>query len=183
MNIRIENTPLEQVKADTLLISVFEGRKETRFGASDLTEAGEIAGKAGEITLLHHVPGVTARRVLLLGGGKADKFTPAQQRKSVATAVRYLKPKSVKSIAFAADPQFAGADYVSAAVEGAILGDYEPDRLKTGNDKHPVEWFAVIGSSGDLKAAVERGRVLAEAQNFTRALANEPANLLTPLKM
>jgi leucyl aminopeptidase len=35
----------------------------------------------------------------------------------------------------------------------------------------------VLGAS---QAAVDRGRILAEAQNFTRNLANEPANLLTP---
>jgi len=34
-----------------------------------------------------------------------------------------------------------------------------------------------------LEAAVERGRILAESQNFSRAMVNEPANLLTPLAM
>src|SRR6202043_2904312 len=39
-----------------------------------------------------------------------------------------------------------------------------------------VTSFAVLGGS---QAAVDRGRILAEAQNFTRDLANEPANILT----
>jgi leucyl aminopeptidase len=183
MNIHVEKAPLEQVNTEALLISVFEGRKETRFGASDLSETGEIAGKPMEITLLHHVPGISARRVLLMGAGKAEKFAPGDLRKMVAAAVRVLKPKSVKKIAFALDPEFAGSDYASAAVEGAILGDYEPDRLKTGNDKHPVESFTVVGTAPGLDDAARRGRTLAEAQNFARELANEPANLLTPLKM
>src|SRR6185369_16426462 len=33
------------------------------------------------------------------------------------------------------------------------------------------------------RAAVDRGVILAESQNFTRELVNEPANLLTPLVM
>ena len=37
--------------------------------------------------------------------------------------------------------------------------------------------------TAELAAAAERGRILAEAQNFTRDLVNEPANLLTPLLM
>ncbi len=41
----------------------------------------------------------------------------------------------------------------------------------------------VSGDTPDLDEAVERGRILAEAQNFTRDLVNEPANLLTPLGM
>ena len=59
------------------------------------------------------------------------------------------------------------------------MGDYEPDRYK-GGEKKSLESVAIVG--GD-EAAVKRGRILAEAQNFARALANEPANLLTPLKM
>jgi len=185
MNITLERKPLEQVEADALIVSVFEGRKETRFGAADLSDAGEVAGKALETTLLHHVPGVAARRVLLAGAGKPEKFTAAEQRKVAATAVRFLKPKSVKKIAFVLDPEHAGGDYASAAVEGALLGDYEPDRLKTGDDKKSVEAFTVVaaGADVDLEEAVRRGRILAEAQNFARDLANEPANLLTPSKM
>jgi leucyl aminopeptidase len=36
-------------------------------------------------------------------------------------------------------------------------------------------------SSPDLRAAVDRGKIVAEAQNFSRELKNEPANRLTPL--
>ena len=35
----------------------------------------------------------------------------------------------------------------------------------------------------DLDEAFERGRILGESQNFARELANEPANILTPLIM
>ncbi len=183
MNITSETTPIEGVKTDALIVSVFEARKETRFGAADLSDSGEIAGKPLEITLLHHVPGVAARRVLLIGAGKSEKFTAGELRKMVAAAVRHLKAKSVKKIAFALDPEFPGPDFASAAVEGAILGDYEPDRLKTCDDKKSVDSFTVVGASAGLKEAVSRGRILAEAQNFSRELANEPANLLTPSKM
>ena len=43
--------------------------------------------------------------------------------------------------------------------------------------------MAVDGGRARRPAAAERGRILAEAQNFTRDLVNEPANLLTPLQM
>jgi len=81
------------------------------------------------------------------------------------------------------EPAQASAANVSAVVEGAILAVFEPDRYKTDDDKKSVESFtiAVEGGAPDLAAAAERGRILAEAQNFTRDLVNEPANLLTPL--
>jgi leucyl aminopeptidase len=106
-------------------------------------------------------------------------------RKLVAASVRFLKKKKVLSAAVLLEGIRTGAEFASAAVEGAILGDFEPDRHKTGNDKTALASFTVVCPNGtaDLDAAVLRGQVLAESQNFTRALANEPANLLTPLKM
>jgi len=122
-----------------LIVPVFEGAKEMRFGAADLVDSGEIAGKSLELTLLHHVPGVAATRVLLAGAGKPEKFTAAELRKLVAAAVRLLRGKSVKKVAFEPDPDHSGTDYVSAAVEGAILGNYEPDRLKTADPKKSLD--------------------------------------------
>ena len=187
MQIKIELVPLDHLEADALIVPVFEGKKEERFGAGDLFDAGEVSGKSLELTLLHHPPGVAAKRVLLVGAGKSEKFQPAELRKVVGAAVRLLKSKSVKRIAFGIDPDYATADYVSAAVEGALLGDYETDRYKTGNDKKSIDEFLVgaWGGAGadEGTAGVSRGRILGEAQNFTRSLVNEPGNLLTPAKM
>jgi leucyl aminopeptidase len=185
MRITIERQPLEQIETGALIVLVFEGRKETRFGAGDLMDAGEVAGKSLELTLLHRPPGVAAARVLLAGAGKPEKFDAAELRKVAGAAVRHLKSKSVKSIAFVLDPEHAGGEYAAAAVEGAILGEFEPDRYKTDDDKKSVDAFAVVapGGAAELDAAVARGRILAEAQNFTRGLVNEPANLLTPSKV
>jgi leucyl aminopeptidase len=182
MQITIERKPAEQVQADALIVPVFEGKKEERFGAADLFDSGEVTGKAQELTLLHHVPGVTATRVLLAGVGKPEKFDSAELRRTVGAAVRHLKSKSVKQIAFAVDSAWSGPDHVAAAVEGAVLGEYEPDRYKTADDKKSVAGFAVVGT-GDFENDVARGRIIAEAQNFARDLVNEPANRLPPSKM
>ncbi len=94
--------------------------------------------------------------------------------------MRSLKSKGIHSIALALDEKFRSDDFTAAAVEGAILADLENDRYKTDPKKNEkrVDSFAVVGGS---QAAVDRGRILAEAQNFSRELANEPANVLTPL--
>jgi leucyl aminopeptidase len=185
MQITTEFRPLYEIEADAVIVPVFEGVREERFGAAELTDAGEVTGKPLELTLIHHPAGVLASRVLLVGAGKADKFDAAQLRRIAGAAVRHLMAKSLKKIALALTPTQASGENVSAAVEGAILGEFEPDRYKTGDDKKSVERFAVVveGGAPDLAAAADRGRILAEAQNFTRGLANEPANKLTPLRM
>src|SRR6202034_2316936 len=83
------------------------------------------------------------------------------------------------SITLVLDEASCSDDFAAAAVEGAVLADVENDRYKTDPKKNEkrVDSFSVLGGS---QAAVDRGRILAEAQNFSRDLANEPANVLTP---
>jgi leucyl aminopeptidase len=186
MQISLERKALEQVEAGALVVPVFEDAKEERFGARALADAGEAAGKPLEMTLLHNVSGVSARRVLLAGAGKVAKFDAAELRKLAGAAVRFLKPKGVKAIALALEGPRAGAPFAAAAVEGAILGDFEPDRYKTKEeDKKSVDSFVLVAPNGaaELDAAIARGRLVAEAQNYARALVNEPANLLGPSKV
>ncbi len=186
MQISLERKALDQVEADALIVPVFEDAEEKRFGARELAEAGETAGKPLEMTLLHNIAGVAAKRVLLAGAGKTAKFDPAEMRKLAGAAVRFLKSRGVKSAALALEGPRATAAFAAAAVEGAILGDFEPDRYKTKEeDKKSVNSFAVAApdAAAELDAAVDRGRLVAEAQNYTRSLVNEPANRLGPSKV
>ncbi len=171
---------MEQVPADAMIVPVFEGTQESRFGAGELVKSGEIAGKSLELTLVHHPQGVAASRVLFTGGGKPDKFTAAEQRRMTAAAVRLLKGKSIKRVAMVLDPSFAGPEFAQAAVEGALLGDFDPDTYKT-DEKKSIDSFAIVtDASPAMEQAIRSGTIIGEAQNFTRSLVNEPANRLTP---
>jgi leucyl aminopeptidase len=185
MQITVERKSLDQVEADALIVLVFEGRTEGRFGAANLVASGEITGKALEFTLLHHVPGIAAKRVLFAGAGKADKFDPGVLRKVAGAAVRYLKAKSVKKVALVLDGEHRSPEFSGAGVEGAILGNFEPNRYQTSNEKKALDAFSIVpeDASAVIDQGVERGRIIAEAQNFARAMVNEPANRLTPLGM
>jgi len=184
MKISATSSPLNEVQADALIVPVFEDQKETRFSAPALYDSGEVTGKPLEQTLLHGAAGVKAARVLLIGAGKAAAFDPIEMRRLAGAAVRLLKSKSVKNIAIALEGKAAAADFASAAAEGAVLGDFEPDRHKTGNDKKTLDSVTVVASGMDgLNSAVERGRITGESANFARELVNEPGNLLTPMRM
>ena len=70
------------------------------------------------------------------------------------------------------------ADGLSAAeFDGGI---YKNDRGSAGVYPSRVEVVAPGGDPARVEAAVRRGRVIAECANVARALANEPANVLTP---
>ncbi|MGA2589594.1 MAG: leucyl aminopeptidase [Bryobacteraceae bacterium] len=184
MQVSLQRQPIENVEADAVVLVVFEDRREDRLGLGELYDSGEIKGKPFEMTLLHQVPGLRAKRLLAAGAGKPGKFDTAQMRKVAGAAIRHLKAKSITQMALFLDPAYASAGYAAAAVEGAILAEFEPDRHKSDKkDSKTIERLTVAAAAGgpDLDAAVERARITAEAQNFTRTLANEPANLLTPM--
>ena len=185
MRITVEQKSIEQAETDALIVPVFENSRETRFGAGDLIDSGEISGKPLELTLLHHPAGVTATRVLLAGGGPAEKFNPNELRKLAGAAVRFLKAKSIKKIALVLEGGLADDTHACAAAEGALLGDYDPDIYKTDGDRKIVESFTLIAQVGGaaVEAGALHGAIVGSAQNFARTLVTEPANRLTPAKM
>ena len=185
MDVKRETKTLPEVEADALVALGFEGAAPTGpIGqlARDLYDSREFTGKSFETTILHRPAGLKARRLVWAGAGKPEKFTPAELRKVAGAALRCLKGKAIRTICYVLDEPYRSDDFVSAVVEGAILGDFEPDQYKTDPAKNEkqVDWFSVLGGS---QAAIDRGRILAESQNFTRALANEPPNVLTPTRL
>lgn len=186
MRIERESKPATELTADALVILGFEESPPTGMPATDAVkefyETGEFTGKSSEIAILHRPPGCKAKRLVIAGGGKKERFDAAELRKLSGAVLRNLKGKGVRRIALALDSAFNSDDFAAAAVEGAMLADAEPHRYKTDPKKNEkqVEWFGVIGGS---EKGLERGRIIADAQNFTRSLANEPSNVLTPLRL
>lgn len=184
METKLLYEPLDRVAADALAVLVFEESADFPLAKSWLDElrgSGEFTGKPGEMAILHTPPGLKAKRLVVVGGGKHDKFDPTGVRRAVGSTVRTLKQKGVKTLAWSLAG--AGTAAAEAAVEGAILGNYEPDFLKTTTkDSKSLDAFHLIAAANgaELEIAFERGRILAESQNFTRDLVNEPANRLTP---
>src|SRR5262249_42080207 len=86
---------------------------------AELVASGEITGKANETVLLHRPPGLRAKRLLVVGAGKAKNFSHVELRKAAGSAVRHLKSKMIKSCAFALPELPTGAeDAARAIVEG-----------------------------------------------------------------
>ncbi|HEX7285905.1 MAG TPA: leucyl aminopeptidase [Candidatus Angelobacter sp.] len=153
--------------------------------AAELIASGEITGKASETVLLHRPQGVKARRLLVVGCGKAKNLTHVEVRKAAGTGLRTLKPKMIKSCAFAVPELSTGAeDAVRAIVEGAYVADFDPDTYRSDRKDFSTKEITIVASPGadqaKLQRAADQARVIAESQNFTRELVNEPSNKLTP---
>jgi leucyl aminopeptidase len=150
--------------------------------AADLIASGEVTGKMLETTLLHKPQGVKAKRLLLIGGGKASKFNSAELRKLAGAAVRAVKAKDLKS--FALVMPSGVDDAAKAIVEGAVVGNFDADYYRSDRTNQKIEELTLVASKGtnqqSLKRAMEQGGIIGEAQNFARDLVNEPGNRMTP---
>jgi leucyl aminopeptidase len=156
--------------------------KAIQQAASDLISAGDLSGKTFETSWLHKPAGLKAKRLLLIGGGKAKKFMASDLRKLAGAAVRALKLRNLRSLAFAVPSEIPAEQAVRAVVEGAIVGDFDPDTYKTDRKDQRIESLAVVasGNQSALQQALDEARIVAESQNFTRELVNEPSNRMTP---
>ena len=154
--------------------------------AAELIASGEVTGKMLETTLLHKPAGLKAKRLLLIGGGKAKNFSSYELRKLAGAALRSLKAKNLKSFVFVAPTLESGpGDGVKSIVEGAYVGSFEPNYYQSDRDDKQIDELVIAaqGAARALNAAAEQGRIIGEAQNFARDLANEPSNKMTPTVM
>jgi len=161
--------------------------KAVQQAAADLIASGDLTGKNFETTWLHKPAGLKAKRLLLIGGGKAKKFSASELRKLAGAAVRALKPRSLRSLAFVLPGEISTQEAVKAIVEGAIVGNFDPDTYKSDRKDQQIESLTVVAAESQgsadqasLQRAMDEARILGESQNFTRELVNEPSNRMTP---
>src|SRR6266851_10462486 len=209
MNTNLSSSVPSQLETDCLVVVVLDqnekGRAEkdrsekdkpapsiecadaaVREAAKDVISSGEVTGKTFETTLLHRPAGLKAKRLLLLGGGKAKNFSAAELRKLAGAAVRTLKGKSIRSFAIALPENgLSAAEGVRAVVEGVYVGDFDPDYYKSDRKDQKIDSVTIVtrGDQAALEQALNIGRIVGESQTFTRDLVNEPSNRMTPTMM
>jgi leucyl aminopeptidase len=200
MHIESTTKPYQEIDTQALVIPVFKDENPGDGFLKNLAEATggivksvieseELKGKEGETVYLHLLNNdrIKSQRLLLVGVGDRDEYTRTQVSQMAGTAVRILRGKSVKSLAIIPRLDSEPENVASAAVEGSLIGLFEPDKYRTSDkENRKIERLVVVIEGGDedrVKRGVERGRVIGESVNFTRDLANEPGAYLTPTIM
>ena len=142
----------------------------------------EATGKMLETTLLHKPANLKAKRLLLIGGGKAKKFSSLELRKLAGAAVRGLKSRSLRSFAMITPDGPNAGDAVTAIVEGAFVGNFDSNTYQSDRKDQQIDNLTIIarGDQKNLQNELEEARIIGESQNFVRQLVNEPSNRMTP---
>jgi leucyl aminopeptidase len=167
-------------------ISLLTEEAGVQQAAAPFLSTEEFSSSINETLLLHAPQALKAKRMLLVGLGKAAKATAHDVRKAAGTAIRFAKPRKLRELAITipAGAAFDAAAVTRAIVEGAIVADFDPDTYKSDRKDQSIQSLTVIASPELDQKAVEAGYkegiIVAESQNFTRFLVNEPGNRMTP---
>jgi leucyl aminopeptidase len=152
--------------------------------AADLLASGEVTCKPFEINLLHKPAGLKAKRLLLVSGGAAKKFSSYDLRRLAGAAGRALKSRGIRSFAFIAPSSIPAEEAVRAIVEGTHVGNFDADYYRSDRKDQKIDALTIVTSGNTDKAVLEKAaneaQVIGESQNFTRDLVNEPSNRMTP---
>jgi len=201
MDVRVAAADITKFETQCVVVNLFEGVGSPGGGTgavdrgvsgliTELIASGDIRGKWGEMTLLH-APGrgLAAPRLLIAGLGKSSEFTIDRVRDLSANVARFLRGKRIADAAtITHGAGIAGLDPAACAqaiAEGTVLGLYRFDAHKKADDDAGELKTLTIVENDQVKVnavtrGAERGVIVAEAANFARDLANEPANVLTP---
>ncbi len=202
MQIKVESGDIAAVKADAIVVNLFEGVTAPGGGTgavdaamggaiSDLIASGDIRGKFGEFTLVHTLGRLPSQRVVVAGLGKQADFTVDRVRALSGDLARYLRRQRIKTAATithgAGIAGLAPEACATAIAEGTVLGLYRFLRHKKSEDDGELETLTIVEHDAAKVSILERGlevgRILAEATNFARDMENEPSNYLTPTDM
>jgi leucyl aminopeptidase len=179
-----EKDPSQTNKHAKPQLKIASGDPAVQAVAADLLASGELAGKPFEINLLHKPAGLKAKRLLLLSGGSAKKFSSYDLRRLAGAAVRSLKARGIRSFAIVAPSTIPADEAVRAIVEGASVGNFDSDYYRSDRKDQKIDALTIVTSGNTDKAALEKAvaeaQIIGESQNFTRDLVNEPSNLMTP---
>jgi leucyl aminopeptidase len=201
MNTKILFAPSADVETELLAVFAVDvaapkiPKPEARLLAGDdaaakavqsVLDGGEFKAEACETLLLHNPAGLKAKRLLIVGLGKAAKLTVHDVRKGAGVAVRFAKPRGLLAVSIVVpvaeglDPQLT----VRAVAEGAVLGDFDSDTYRSERKDRSVHSVQVVVASeanhSVAEAGLREGVIVGESQNFARTLVNEPGNRLTP---
>jgi leucyl aminopeptidase len=165
-------------------LKIASGDQTIQSAAADLLSSGEVSPKPFEINLLHKPAGLKAKRLLLISGGSAKKFSSYDLRRVAGAAVRSLKSRGIRSFAFIAPPNVPAEEATRAIVEGALVGNFDPDYYRSDRKDQKIDALTIVAGSKENQAALQRAadeaQIVGESQNFTRDLVNEPSNRMTP---
>jgi leucyl aminopeptidase len=129
---------------------------EVTSAAAKAVSGREFAGGSCETLLLHQPSGLKAARLLIVGVAKP---TMAELRKAAGAAVRFAKPRGIRSLALLLPTatDFPAINTARAVIEGAIIADYDSDTYRTDRKDRSIERVTLLAPGGAAESVYKSG--------------------------
>ena len=203
MDLKIQSGDLTTWKGDGVVVNLFEDVTSPEGAAGSIDKAlngliskfigkGEIKGKLGATTIVHTLDKLPVDRVCVVGLGKQSEFTLDRARQAAAAGVKALRNAGAKNVATIIHGAGVGGLDVQATAqanaEGIILGLWRFRKYHTSPDEvGALDSVTILerdaGKMSAIEVGVARAKIIAEATNLARDMANEPSNAMTPTRM
>ncbi|MBS7325545.1 MAG: leucyl aminopeptidase, partial [Thiopseudomonas sp.] len=198
MRFSVTTAPLAQLETGTLILGIGEDLSLSPAGQqldqaaggalSRLLQDGDIQGKAGQSLLLQQLPGMAARRILLLGRGKDSELADRHLRRVMNGALTQLKPLNSDKATLVLD-SFNVKNRDSAATawlacETLANGLYSFDQFKSEKAKPAqlaeIEVATDSANETAVRTACTQAAAVVAGMQVTRDLGNLPPNICHP---
>ena len=201
MQVEVGSTKPNNLSTDILLFAVHGkgGRRSPSWNALNKAIGGGLGGllelqgwkgKQGQIVSFPAPAGLKARLVVVGSLGDRGRRDPGSLRTLTAQLGSLARKTGLTRVALYLDTNMDKREGLSrgsaqALGEGLGYGAYRFDQHKSKKDGNegPTSVYLYHDGRRDrplLAAAIERGAVIAGAQNITRDLVNEPGNIIDP---
>lgn len=190
----------EKQRGACAVIGIFESRKMTESAKvldkitqgyiKDLLTSGDMDGKVNTSLLLHNVPGIHFKRILLIGLGKEQEFKEKTFLGAINSIFSTLQKTAVTDVMlFLSDfpiKERANEWKISQTVIAAISSVYQFNQLKSKPENNPGKLRKIllcIDNRSELIAceqAMQQGLAIAHGMNLTKDLGNLAPNICTP---
>ncbi len=190
----------EKQRGACVVVGVFEARKltgpakildkATEGYISNILKNGDLDGKANTTLLLHNVPNVLCKRVLLVGLGKEKEFGDQAYLGALRTTYSALnKTGAADATLFLTEIPIKGRDHdwkVSRAVMLGVESIYCFDALKSRKDENQSKLKKTTLIAIDNKElavgknAIQQGQAIAQGVSLAKNLGNMAPNVCTP---
>jgi leucyl aminopeptidase len=197
MEFSIKNGNPEKQRSDCLIVGVFEGGVLTTSAKlldevsnqaiAAVVKSGDMQGKLASTTLIHHMPNVSAKRILLVGLGKQDELSAKQYLKVIRAAVKAI-PKAVATVGFYMT-ELTVAEmrlFEKTAQIAEVVSDvtYQVNAIKSTKTEvatlKKVAIFVEKTEESQATQALAQGLAIADGVKMAKDLGNLPGNICTP---
>lgn len=196
-NLKISN-PKKQ-KNSCAIMGVFEAKKLSEAAKiideiskgylSKILNYGDLNGYIGQMLLLHDVPNIAPKRILLIGCGKEEELTCPKYQTIITNSIKSLNTTgSTECINYLTELNVKGRAPFWNIKQSVLITEhilYKFNELKT--KKHKKNTLGKITFTISKNVSLSKGKktlreavAIANGIKLTRDLANRPSNICTP---